>query len=233
MQPNFEPTKNYLNYLFEKPAFKCGFFCYNIIDTMKTIISLLVLVFVIIAFVLVSTYTYLQRNIETNTGDDIITATMKTFDITSSAFKDGAVIPSKYTCDGENINPPLSLKNIPQGTKSFVLIVCDPDVPAEIRTDRNWDHWIVFNIPPEKTEIEENDPIEKGVAGITSSGKLSYEGPCPPKNFEPAKHRYFFKAYALKSVLNITEGTSKVDIEAEMSRQVLDSAELVGVYERN
>lgn len=209
----------------------CEVFCYNR-KHMKAFSVLLGFVFLLLFGALLLSYGYFQKTIETTSPGDIITRSMKPLEITSTAFEHMGSIPSRYTCDGEDINPPLKIQNIPEGTQSLVLIAYDPDVPKQIRSDQNWDHWIVFNIPPDKTLISENDPLEEGTAGITSNNTLTYGGPCPPKQFEPTEHRYFFKTYALDSRLDLQEGATRMDVEAEMNGHVLDFTELIGVYER-
>ena len=153
--------------------------------------------------------------------------------IISVTFEHGAMLPGKYTCDGENTNPPLLFQNIPTDTRSLVLIMTDPDVPTEIRSDRNWNHWIVFNIPPDVTSIKENSIPEGSVIGISSGGKVGYEGPCPPSQLEPNRHRYFFKLYALDNTIDLTEGSTRQEVEDVIKDHVIESAELMGVYKRN
>ena len=151
--------------------------------------------------------------------------TMDKLTITSSAFGHNGKIPSKYSCDGEEINPPLNIEGVPSDAKSIVLIMDDPDAikPA----GKVWDHWVVFNMPPDTTEIGENEQ-PKGVAGITSRNVLTYGGPCPPD----AEHRYFFKVYALDTMLDISEGSTKQDVEKAMQGHILAQGELIGLYER-
>ena len=100
--------------------------------------------------------------------------------LTSTAFDEGSSIPLIYTCEGKNINPPLEFHDIPKETVSLVLIVDDPDVPKTLRADGMWDHWILFNIPKETRRIEEGMRNPPGIPGITTSGTLTYIGPCPP-----------------------------------------------------
>jgi Raf kinase inhibitor-like YbhB/YbcL family protein len=107
----------------------------------------------------------------------------------------------------------------------------DPDVPAEIRPDRNWDHWVIFNIPGSVREIGENSQPQ-GIAGVGSGGKLVYGGPCPPPQYEPKRHRYFFKLYALDSIIELPQGSSKTRVETAIRGKILASAELIGTYER-
>ncbi len=148
----------------------------------------------------------------------------------SKAFKDSEFIPSKYTCDGENINPPLEWTGIPEGTKSFALIVDDPDVPAEIRSDRHFTHWLLYNISAGINKIDENSA--PGTQGRNDSGQNSYTGPCPPTQFEPTEHRYFFKLYALSETLDLPEGLSQAELEEAIKNYVLSEAVLMGRYDR-
>ena len=146
------------------------------------------------------------------------------FTIQSSAFNDNGSIPSKYTCDGNNVSPPLSWKESPAKTKSFVLIVDDPDAPNGV-----WDHWIIFNIQNGITELPENTSLpEKALYGKNSWGKLAYGGPCPPNG----EHRYLFKVYALDTLLNLPSGSTKQAVEAAMMSHVLAMTTLTGRYER-
>ncbi len=138
--------------------------------------------------------------------------------LTSSAFSDNGAIPSKYTCDGEDMNPPLIISNAPAAARSLVLIMDDPDAPAGV-----WDHWVVFNIPPETNEIKEGREPD-GVHGKGTSGNLEYHGPCPPDR----EHRYFFKLYALDGELDLAEGVSKTEVEAAMAGRVVAEAQLMG-----
>jgi len=138
----------------------------------------------------------------------------------TSIFQHNQDIPSKYTCQGEDINPPLTIEDIPEKTKTLVLIVDDPDAP-----NNTWDHWIVFNIPP-TNQIQEN--TEPGTSGINSWGKTGYGGPCPPSG----KHRYFFKLFALDTELSLTN-PKKEDVLTAMQGHILDKAELVGLYKKN
>lgn len=147
--------------------------------------------------------------------------------LTSSAFEHEGYIPKKYTCDGANINPPLTISNAPTDVKSFVLIVDDPDVPRHLRPDGIYDHWIVFNIPPETTEIAEaHEPL--GKHGVGTGGQTKYEGPCPPDK----EHRYFFKLYALDILLSLPNGSTKKEVEKAMQNHILAKTELMGIYGR-
>lgn len=143
--------------------------------------------------------------------------------ITSSAFEHNSRIPQKYTCDGENINPPLSFSDIPPNTKSLTLIMDDPDAPT-----KTWVHWIVYNIGSQTSEVKENSVPQNGIEGVTDFGNKGYGGPCPPSG----THRYFFKLYALDSMIDLPEGANKKMLEEKIHRQIIDKAELVGLYKR-
>jgi len=140
--------------------------------------------------------------------------------ITSPDFQDNQLMPSKFTCDGENINPALNIEGIPDGTKSLALIVDDPDAPMG-----TWVHWVVFDIPVISEIKEDSIP---GKQGNNTAGQKKYHGPCPPSG----THRYFFKIYALDTVLNLNEGTTKAQLEQAMQDHIIDKAELFGLYKR-
>lgn len=147
--------------------------------------------------------------------------------IESPAFSNNESISAKYTCDGADINPPLTFVDIPEEAKSLVLIMDDPDVPRHLRADGIWDHWIVFNISPSVRQITEGkEPT--GVQGMGTGGGRGYQGPCPPDR----EHRYFFKLYALDTMLGLPEGARKQEIEAAMQGHVLAQSQLVGRYNR-
>jgi len=143
--------------------------------------------------------------------------------IESTAFKDSKLIPQGYTCDGENINPPLLISDVPENAKSLVLIVDDPDAPAG-----TWVHWTVWNIDPEITEISENSVPSGAMEGVTDAGKPGYAGPCPPSG----THRYFFKLFALDTTLDLSSSVRAGDIGKEMEASILAEAQLVGLYRR-
>ena len=147
---------------------------------------------------------------------------MTNMQLTSSAFQHNSAMPSEFTCDGENINPPLGIIDVPANAKSLVLIVDDPDAPVGV-----WDHWIVFNVNPSTKEIRQNTQPQ-GTPGKNSGGRNSYQGPCPPSG----THRYFFKLYALDITLNIPEGSTKKQVESAMQNHILAKSELVGQYKR-
>lgn len=149
-------------------------------------------------------------------------------ELKSTAFEEEGRIPLKYTCDGENVSPPISISGVPDGAESLVLIMDDPDVPKSVRPDGVWDHWLVWNIPPDTREIPEGEE-PSGTVGQNTSGSTGYQGPCPPDR----EHRYFFRLYALDTALDLRpEGTRKDDILSAMSGHVLEEAELMGRYNR-
>jgi len=145
---------------------------------------------------------------------------IKNLNVTSPAFMHKGLIPSKYTCDGQDVNPELDIGWIPAGTQSLVLIVDDPDAPMG-----TWDHWIVWNIPP-TGKIKENSV--PGTEGMNDFKKKSYGGPCPPFG----THRYFFKVYALDTKLSLSPGSRKKDVEKSMEGRILARGELIGLYSR-
>ena len=147
---------------------------------------------------------------------------MKKLLMNSSAFENNSHIPVKYTCDGSNINPPLTIEGITAETKTLVLIVDDPDCPTG-----TFDHWIVWNISPITRKIGEN--TIPGTEGISSYRKHAYGGPCPPYG----THRYFFKVYALDTQLDLKSNSTKKDVEKVMENHILAEGRLIGLYSRS
>jgi Raf kinase inhibitor-like YbhB/YbcL family protein len=143
--------------------------------------------------------------------------------ISSSAFENSGVIPERYTCDGDNINPSLNIKSVPAGAKSLVLVVDDPDAPAG-----SWIHWTVWNINPETAAIAEGSVSPGAVEGVTSFGSIGYGGPCP----SVGAHRYFFKLFALDTILELKSGATYGELESMMSGHILAKTELMGQYQR-
>ena len=141
--------------------------------------------------------------------------------ITSPVFTYNQMIPQKYTCQGDDINPALTIEGIPSAAESLVLIVDDHDAPMG-----TWVHWVVFNIPPAVIEISENSV--PGMQGHNDFGRNDWGGPCPPFGM----HRYFFKIYALDTMLNIKEGSTKQAVEKAMQGHILGKAELIGLYKK-
>ncbi len=151
-------------------------------------------------------------------------------ELKSSAFQNGQDIPDDFTCKGADISPQLAWIGAPEKTKSFVLIMDDPDAPVG-----TWVHWVVYDIPATETGLEEGipaDPLLTSGAkqGVSSFRKVGYGGPCPPPG---PKHRYFFKLYALDMVLDLPAGKASKNVtEKAMEGHVLEKAELVGTYGR-
>ena len=143
--------------------------------------------------------------------------------IASAAFERNGLIPAKYTCDGENTSPPLTLSGTPEETKSLALIMDDPDAPRG-----TWVHWTMWNIDPATINVAANSTPPGAVEGKTSAGKSGYGGPCPPSG----THRYYFKLYALDIEFTLGEDVTKADLENAMSGHVLGQAELIGLYSR-
>ena len=155
-----------------------------------------------------------------------------TFKLTSPAFGQNGSIPPQYTCEGDDISPPLAWYDIPPGTKSLALIVDDPDAPDPATPQRVYVHWIVYNISPITLKLPLNAartglPL-KALHGTNDWGKQTYGGPCPPVG----RHRYFFKLYALDTVLNSLKNPTKAQLEEAMAGQLVGHAELVGTYEK-
>jgi len=151
------------------------------------------------------------------------------FRIESRAFKQGATIPARYSCQGENISPPLAWANPPSGARSFALIVEDPDAPAG-----TWTHWVVYNLPAQTRAMDENTPKQGelpngGFQGTSSFGSVGYGGPCPPPG---RAHRYFFRLYALDTVLALKAGATKAGVLAALKGHILGEAQLMGRFKR-
>jgi len=150
-------------------------------------------------------------------------------DLKSTVFDQGGMIPAKYSCDGTNVSPPLSWDNAPSGTKSFALICDDPDAPMG-----TWVHWVYFDIPAATKSLPEHvetsgTPSSGGQQGLNDSRKTGYSGPCPPSGV----HRYYFKLYALDTVLNLPAGTTTKDkLLKAMEGHILTQAHLMGKYKR-
>ncbi|OGR51365.1 MAG: phosphatidylethanolamine-binding protein [Elusimicrobia bacterium RIFCSPLOWO2_02_FULL_39_32] len=152
-----------------------------------------------------------------------------TLEIKSSAFNEGSMIPSKYTCDEEDISPPITWNEPPKGTKSFALISDDPDAPMG-----TWVHWVIYNIPSATRALKEDFPKEKELKdgtkqGITDFKRIGYGGPCPPSGI----HRYYFKLYALDQILALQSEATKEDLLKAMKGHVLAESSLMGKYSRS
>lgn len=154
---------------------------------------------------------------------------MENISISAEAFKEGDMIPAKFTCDGKDVSPSLTWKGIPSNTKSITLIMDDPDAPRG-----TFVHWVIFNIPAGTEKLPEGVPRNLTLAdgsfqGMTDFGRAGYGGPCPP----PGKpHRYYFRIYALDTRLNLKPGAVRTDVENAMSGHILAKGELMGKYRR-
>jgi Raf kinase inhibitor-like YbhB/YbcL family protein len=152
--------------------------------------------------------------------------------LTSPAFAAGGAIPARYTCEGTDVSPPLAWSGAPEGTRSFALVVDDPDAPDPAAPKRVWVHWVLYGLPPSMRALAEGASPGALPAGAREGrhdgGGSGYSGPCPPIG----RHRYFHKLYALDTVLpDLGSKATKADLERAMHGHVLASAELVGTYE--
>ena len=155
------------------------------------------------------------------------------FTMTSPAFSEGGMIPKRYTCDGEDLSPPLKLAEIPVGAKSLAIVMDDPDAPPG-----TWVHWVIYDLPPEAGVLGEGLPkkesLDNGARqglcwGVNDFSRVGYQGPCPP----PGKpHRYLFKVYALDVKLNLAPRATKFQLEEKMKGHLLGQAQVVGRYGR-
>ena len=148
--------------------------------------------------------------------------------ITSTAFDEGGMIPRRYTCDGEDVSPPLAWTGVPEGTKSLALICDDPDAPVG-----TWVHWVLFNLPAGINGLPANVPSDKviengGRHGMNDFRKFGYGGPCPPGG----THRYYFKLYALDTEINLDAGITKAQLLKAMEGHILAQGQLMGRYKR-
>ena len=167
-----------------------------------------------------------------SSGQPTMEDTMQTFAVTSPAFGYGEPIPIKYTCDGEDISPPLIWENVPEEAKSLVLMMVDPDAPGGIFT-----HWIVYNLPPADIQLPEGvnlkvafaDSVIKPQEGLNDFGRIGYGGPCPPPG---PPHRYYFRLFAIDSLLKGVPGVRRQALLSAIQGHVLAEAEHMGIYKR-
>ena len=151
------------------------------------------------------------------------------FEITSTAFPDGEVIPKKFTCDGADVSPPLSWTQAPIGAQSFALIMDDPDAPVG-----TWVHWVIYNLPADTRElpegVEKQEQLASGaIQGRNDFRRIGYGGPCPPAG---KPHRYYFKLYALDTKITLKSGATKPEVERAINLHILGKTELMGRYGR-
>ncbi len=190
------------------------------------IISCALAIAIGLGLIYVSRFTLLKPDgsAAANDGSHVITisTSTSTMKLASSAFEDNGAIPSAYTCDGRNVNPPLEIFNVPQAAASLALIVDDPDAP-----NGTWDHWIVFNMSPDVTAVAEGVQPQ-GTPGRGSQGLRTYQGPCPPSG----THHYVFTIYALDQSLAVPAGATKDEVLRAMKGHILDQTQLVGTYQK-
>lgn len=149
--------------------------------------------------------------------------------LTSPVLSEGGSIPSKYTCDAENISPELHIDNIPEGTKSLVLVMDDPDIPESVKQERGiekFNHWTLYNIPADTRILKEGESI--GLAGMNGRGEAKYTGPCPPDR----EHRYIFRLYAVSGTLNFLQAPTLDEVETAARGMMIGSSTLMGRYNR-
>ncbi len=152
--------------------------------------------------------------------------------LSSSVFSEGGVIPLKYSCEGDDVAPPLEWDGVPENAQSLVLIVDDPDAPDPDAPKMTWVHWVVYNLPPDVKGLPEGATTEimpvGTEQGLNDWNNIGYGGPCPPIG----RHRYFFKLYALNTVLENLETPTKADVEVAMQGHVIAQTELLGTYKK-
>lgn len=201
---------------------------------MKTkYISLGLLFIGIIAFAIFANQPARERTFSSATLPPL-SSTTPVFTLTSAEFKDDGMLPRKYTCDAGNAEPPeLLISSAPEGTKSFILIVEDPDIPDAIKQKNNLDtfvHWVFYNIPGDTTAIRRG--TTPGEWGITSANGTDYIPPCPPSEYNPNEHRYVFSLYALNNTISLGSAASAPQLRTLMSPYLLAEARIVGRYSR-
>ncbi len=155
-----------------------------------------------------------------------------TLTLRSPAFDNGGEIPSRYTCEGDDIAPQLLWDGVPANTRSLVLIVDDPDAPDPKAPQMTWVHWVLYNIPPNTTSLPEGagkGELPAGTAeGLNDWRRTGYGGPCPPIG----RHRYFFKLYALNTILQFRDSPTKEEVETAMRPGVIEATQLLGTYQK-
>ena len=191
-----------------------------------------IVLIVVMALIIVIAVTYYSYTLRQEVGGNIFAQLIREakveFTLESQVFENNTEIPVKYTCDGANLSPPLKWSGAPVETKTYVLIVFDPDAPRGL-----FIHWIIYNIPPEISELKEGIPqeniVSEGLQGINDFGYIGYGGPCPPRG---SKHRYVFLLFALDKELELNGGAGLNDVINNMRGHIIAYAKLVGVYGR-
>ena len=194
---------------------------------MSPIVLIVVMALIIVIAVTYYSYT-LRQEIGGNIFAQLIREAKVEFTLESQVFENNTEIPVKYTCDGANLSPPLKWSGAPVETKTYVLIVFDPDAPRGL-----FIHWIIYNIPSEISELKEGIPqeniVSEGLQGINDFGYIGYGGPCPPRG---SKHRYVFLLFALDKELELNGGAGLNDVINNIRGHIIAYAKLVGVYGR-
>lgn len=192
----------------------------------RALIFLGVIVVLLTIVLIAATRKKSQENLDTQTARSTLSISNSPIPqtIVSGVFENNGIIPKKYTCDGKDINPPLTLLGIPDSAKSLAIIVDDPDAPSKV-----WSHWLVWNISPDTTEIAENAFPKESIIGRNDSGKNHYSGPCPPPG---TSHHYRFKLIVLDTKLTLTADASQKDLEEAVKGHILGQSSVVGVYAR-
>ena len=193
--------------------------------------GILTLVIIVTAAVAVALPAYLNHKIApiSTTAIDM----NSTLSLTSSAFDADASLPAKFTCDGTQVSPPLSISGAPENTESFALIMDDPDIPQQFKDQMHIDayvHWVLFNIPSETVDIAMGTNV--GTVGANTGGQSLYAAPCPSSDYEPSEHRYIFTLYALNTTLLLKAGASSADVEQAMRGHIIAQTELTGLYKK-
>ena len=197
-----------------------------------TILGLAFLILIIVTMVLFSRSAPSEGEQEVVSSEQLATNTIEEepiFTLSSPAFAQGESIPETYTCDGANISPPLSIQNVPEGTQTLVLIMDDPVVSDSLRA-RNVEtfiHWVVYDIDPQTKEFLEGEIPEGAIIGKNTRGETQFFGSCPPE-----RHEYFYRLYALDTISDIGPGATGVQIQQAMEGHIIETAELMGTYER-
>ena len=178
-------------------------------------------------------YAFLQVSVFCITNMAVAEEETMTLSITSTAFEDGGTMPAVYTCEGDDISPPLSFSGVPEDAQTLVLIVDDPDAPDPKAPRMTWVHWVLYNIPVTVSGMVE-DTAKNGSPPGTSEGKndwkrTGYGGPCPPIG----RHRYFHKLYALDVKLSDLKEPTKAELERAMQGHILATASLIGTYQKS
>ncbi len=175
----------------------------------------LLLLLLIISAIVGGVYYFYGNNFSSNKNAPV----KSTIDISSQEFTKGGTIPIRFTCNGDNVNPPLIFDRVPGDARSLVLVVDDPDAGAA-----PFNHWLVFNMSPATTNIEEGK-IPAGLEGTNDFGELKYMGPCPT-----GSHKYYFRVYAMDKILELEEGVKRADLDSAMSGHIIAKGEFFGVY---